>query len=74
MQQTNKKKYKTGHDWMGKMINQELSKKLRFDHINKWYMLKQESVRENETHKILWNFEILNGSPNPSQKNRSSVN
>ena len=24
----------------------------------KWYMLKPESVQENETHKIIWDFEL----------------
>ena len=28
------------------------------DHICKWYLHKQESTLENETHKILWDFEI----------------
>ena len=26
--------------------------------MNKWYMLNQKSVLKNETHKILWDFEI----------------
>ena len=43
---------------MGKMINWELCKRLKFDHTNEWYMLKLESVFENKTHKILGDFEI----------------
>ena len=31
---------------------------LQFDHPKKWYMYKPESVQENETHKILFDFEI----------------
>ena len=41
------KKYKTRHDWVGKVINWELYKKFKFDHTNKWYMHNQESVLEN---------------------------
>ena len=52
------KEYKTSHDWVGKVIHWELCKKLVFDHTTKWYMQKSESVLENETHKILWAFEI----------------
>ena len=33
------------------MIHKELFKKFKFDHTNK-------SVRENETHRLPWNFEI----------------
>ena len=40
------------------MIHWELCKKLKFNHITKWYMHKPESVRKNETHKNLWDFEI----------------
>ena len=35
-----------------------MCKKLKFDHMNKWYMHNPESVLENETHNILWDFEI----------------
>ena len=31
------REYKTGHDWVGKVIHWELCKKFKFDHINKWY-------------------------------------
>ena len=33
-------------------------KKFKFDHTNKWYMHNLEFVLENETHEILWDFEI----------------
>ena len=50
------KEYEMRHDWVEKIIHWELCKKLKFDH--KWSMYKQESVQENETHKIPWDFEI----------------
>ena len=52
------KEYKTRHDWVDKGIYWELIKKFKFDHMNKWYMHNPESVQENETHKLLWDFEI----------------
>ena len=52
------KEYKTRHDWVGKVIHWEMCKKLKFDHTNKWYMQNPQSVLENETHKLLWDFEI----------------
>ena len=50
-------------EWMIKRKNtlikkDLLGKKLKFDHITKWYMHKPESVLENETHKILQNFDL----------------
>ena len=50
--------YKTRHNYVGKVIHWELSKKLKFDDTNKWYMHKPESVLENEMHKVLCDFEI----------------
>ena len=52
------KVYETRHDWVGKLIPWEICKKFIFDHTNKWYMLNLESIWENETHKLLWDFEI----------------
>ena len=43
---------------MGEVIHWELCRKLKFDHMNKWDMQNPESVLENETHKLLWDFEI----------------
>ena len=51
------KKYKTRQNWVGKVIYWELCKKLTSDH-TKWYMHKPESVLEDKTHKIHWDFEI----------------
>ena len=44
------KEYKTRHDW-------EMSKKFKFDHTNKWYMHNPPHVLENNTHKLLWDFD-----------------
>ena len=52
------KEYKNRHDWVGKIIHWELCKKLKLDHTNKWQMHKLESLLENETHKLPWDFEI----------------
>ena len=54
----------TGHDWVGKEIHKELCKKLKFNHTARGYMQKPESVLENKTLKILWNFEIQYRSRN----------
>ena len=46
------KRYKTRHDWVGKVIYWELCKKVNFDHATNGYMHKPESVQENEMHPI----------------------
>ena len=50
--------YKAKHDWVGKVIHREMCKKFKFDHTNKWYMHNPASVQENDTQKLLWNFNI----------------
>ena len=59
MQQTSTKRVKD-KAWLagGNMIQWELCKRSKFYHTIKWYMHKPESVRENEMHKVLWDFEI----------------
>ena len=52
------KEYKTRHKWAGKDIHWQLCKRLKFDHTTWWYKKKPESVLENETHKIIWDFKI----------------
>ena len=52
------KEYKTRHDWVGKLIHEEMCTKFEFDHTNKWYMHNPAPVLENETHKLLWDFDI----------------
>ena len=52
------KEYKTRYDWVGKVIHWEMCKKFKFDYTNKWYMNNPASVLENDTHKLLWDFDI----------------
>ena len=50
--------FKTKHDWVDKVIYWKLCKKLKFDHTNRWFMNNPESIQENETRKLLWDFDI----------------
>ena len=50
--------YKTRHNWVGKVIHWEMCTKFKFDHSNKWYMHNPPTVLENDTHILLWDFEI----------------
>ncbi len=50
--------YLTRHDWVGKVIHCEMCKKFKFDHTNKWYMRNPAVVLENDTHKLLRDFDI----------------
>ena len=50
------KKYKTRHDWVDKVIHREMCKKFKFD--RKWYMHNPAAVLDNDTHKLLWDFDI----------------
>ena len=43
---------------MGKVIHEELDKKVKFDHTYKWYMHNPASVLENDKNELLWDFEI----------------
>ena len=52
------KEYKARHDWVGKVIHWEMCKKFKFEYANKWYMHNLASVLENDTHKLLWDFDI----------------
>ena len=52
------KEDKTKHGLVGTQIHGELCKKFKFDFTNKWYMHNLESVLENKTHKLLWDFEM----------------
>ena len=53
---------------MRKVIHWELCKKLNFHHATKWYTHKPESVLENKTHKILWDFEIQTDHQIPARR------
>ena len=52
------REYKTRHDWVGKVIHWELFKKFKSDHVNKCYIHNPESLPENETYRLLGDFEI----------------
>ena len=52
------KEYKARHDWVGKVNHWEMCKKFKFYHANKWYMHNPAPVLENDTHKLLWYFDI----------------
>ena len=62
------KEYKARYDWVGQVIHWELCKKSKFDHTNKWYMHNTESIQENETHKLLWDFEIQTDHQIPARR------
>ena len=38
-----------------------MCKKFKFDFMNKWYMHNPAYVLDNDTHKLLWNFDIQTG-------------
>ena len=48
------KEYKTKHNWVEKVIHWKLCNKIEFNHTDKWYMHKPESLLYNEMHKIHW--------------------
>ena len=52
------REYNTRHDWVGNVIHWEMCKKFKFDHTNKWYMHNPAPVLQNDTHKLLWDFDI----------------
>ena len=52
------REYKARHDWLGKVIQWEMCRIFEFDNANKWYMHNPEPVLENDTHKLLWDFDI----------------
>ena len=52
------KEYKVRHACVGKVIHWEMCKKCRFDHPNNWYMQNPAPVLENDTHKLLLDFDI----------------
>ena len=63
-----KKVNETKYNWVGKLIHSDLCKSLKFDHADKWYMHEQESVRENETHKIFYDIEMQTDHPLPAKR------
>ena len=51
-----------------KMIHWELCKNLKFHYTDKYYIHKSESVLENETYKILWDYLIQMNRPYLARK------
>ena len=49
---------KARHDWVGKLIHWKICRKFQFDHTIKWYMHNPAPVLENDSHKLLWDFNI----------------
>ena len=52
------KEYKTRHNWVGKVFHWEMCKNFKFDHAKKWHMHNPTSILEDDTHKLLWDFDI----------------
>ena len=52
------KEYKARPDWVGKVIHWEMCKKFKFDHAKKWHRHNPAPLLENDTHKLLWYFDI----------------
>ena len=67
------REYKARHDWVEKVIHMELCKKIHFGYTTKRYIHKPESVLENETHNILWDFDLKTNRLIRSQKTRPSI-
>ena len=68
------KEYKTRHNWVGKVIHWEMSKKFKSDHANKWYNAQPRTCPRKwytQTPVGLW---YSNGSPNLGPKIRSYNN
>ena len=45
-----------------------MRKKFKFDHTNKWYMHNPASVLENNTRKLLWDFNIQTDHQIPARR------
>ena len=60
--------YKARHDWVGKVIHWEMCKKFKWDHTNKWYTHNSAPVLENDTHKLLWDFNIQTDHQIPARR------
>ena len=52
------KEYKRRHDWVGKKVHWEVSKRCGFDVNEKWYEHEPDAVSENNDFHILWDFEV----------------
>ena len=52
------REYKASHNWVDKVIHWDMCKKFKFDLTNKWYTHNPAPFLENDTHKLLWDFDI----------------
>ena len=52
------KEYKNRHDWVGRRIHWDICRKFGVHVSEKWYNHEPESVIENDTCKVLWDFTI----------------
>ena len=50
--------YKRRHDWVGKKVHWEVSKRCGLDVNEKWYEHEPNGVSENNDFDILWDFEV----------------
>ena len=62
------KEYKARHDWVGKVIHWEMCRKFQLDHTNQWYMHNPTPVLENDSHKLLWDFNIQTDQLIPTRR------
>ncbi len=58
MQQIGTEGVQARHDGVGKVFHLEMCTRFKFDHANKWYMHNPAPVLQNDTHKLLWGFDI----------------
>ena len=52
------KEYKNRHDWVGRRIHWDICRTFGVNVSEKWYNHEPESVVENDTCKVLWDFAI----------------
>ena len=62
------KEYKARYDWVGKVVHWEMCRKFQFNLTNKWYMHNPASVIENDSHKLLWDFNMQTGHLIPARR------
>ena len=60
--------YKARHDWVDEVIDWVMCKEFKFNHSNKWYMHNPAPVRENATHKLLWDFNVQTNHLIPARR------
>ena len=63
-----RKEYKARHDWVSKVIHWEMCRKFQFNLTNKWYMHNPAPVLENDSHKLLWDFNIQTDDLIPARR------